>query len=171
MNRALVSFAATALVLSGCASDTTYPSLARRPAERPGGVPPVVSPTPLPPSLPSAGMTVRLDGLVDQARAAHARFGERRGRAEQLVAASGRAAMGSEGYAVAIIALAELESARSDAMIALATLDTLYAADRTTHPNEPSGDAIAIASARERVMVWVGEEDRVLARLHGRLSG
>ena len=51
-------------------------------------------------------------------------------------------------------------------MIALADLDQLYAAARIE-----GSDATAIAAARDQVTGWIGEEDRVLASLRGRLGG
>lgn len=51
-------------------------------------------------------------------------------------------------------------------MIALADLDQLYAAARIE-----GSDASAIAEARDRVIGWIGDEDRVLAVLRGRLGG
>ena len=55
-------------------------------------------------------------------------------------------------------------------MIALADLDQLYAAARTN--KDTSGvDWARITAAREQVTVLIGEEDRILATLRGRLSG
>jgi hypothetical protein len=151
------------LTLAACAADTAdYPSLARRDAERTMDVPqavPSATPVPLP---PGADQTARLAGLVDQARGAHRRFDSRRSKAERAVAAGG--ARGSESWGTANVALADLESARSEAMIALADLDQLYAKARID-----GADISAIAAARDQVMGWIGEEDRVLAGLRGRL--
>lgn len=158
------------LLLAGCAADySTYPSLARRPAERVSGTAEVVAaaPAPLPPAPPpSADLTTRLGQLSDQAQAAHTAFSTRRAEAQRIVAAGGGSAVGSEGWAQASIALAELETARSQAMIALADLDALYAAERTE-----GRDAAAIAATRDRVIGWIGEEDEVLAQLRGRIAG
>ncbi len=74
--------------------------------------------------------------------------------------------MGSESWAVASVALAGLESARSDAMIALADLDQMYAAGRIA-----GNDSSAIEAARTEVTGWIGEEDRVLGLLRGKLGG
>lgn len=78
--------------------------------------------------------------------------------------------MGSESWAVASIALAELESSHSDGMIVLATLDEIHAKDVQAHYNTPSGDAPGITAARDQVQAWIGEEDRVLSALRGRLA-
>jgi hypothetical protein len=162
-----------AVLLSACATKVDYPSLTRRDAERiTGTVPPVVAPptppAPLPP--PDSATTARLDQLVQQASAAHGRFGKAHPRAEQLVGRAYGSAMGSENWAVASIALAELESAHSDGMIALAALDQIHAEDAVVHYNTPSGDAPYIATARDQVLSWIGDEDRVLGGLRGRLE-
>ena len=161
--------AGAALALSACASDTThYPSLAKREAERIANsapsAPSSVAPAPLPaaPAAPLAG----LDGLVAQAQDAHRRFAARRTRAEQLVAAAAGAPLASESWSVASIALADLESARSDAMVALAELDGAYAAARVA-----GSDVAAITAARDDVTALVSEEDRVLAALRRRIAG
>lgn len=154
-----------ALALAACASDTSnYPSLARRPIEKVGtseALAPVVAPAPASPHDPA-----RLAALVEQARAAHQRFLVKQQRAAQTVAAGSGAAPGSESWAVASVALAELESERSGAMVALADLDEIYAAART------EGRATAaISAARDAVSGWIGSEDAVLADLRGRLGG
>lgn len=170
MRRPAPPFACTALalLLAGCAADTTnYPSLARRPAERITGSAETVpaDAAPQPPALPSPELSARLSQLVDQAQAAHRDFLAKRERASGLVGAARGAAVASESWSVASVALAELEAARSRAMIALADLDSLYAAERVA-----GGPAAAVGAAREQVIALVGEEDAVLADLRGRLS-
>lgn len=160
---ALLAFAP--LLLSACASSNDqFPSLARRPAERITGIAEAATPLPAPaPTLapPNLALTARLAGLVEQARSAHGRFQTRVPRAEQ---AAGGGSMGSERWAVASVALAELESARSGTMVALADLDELFAAESVA-----GRDASAVNAARDQVIGWVGEEDRVLAELRRRM--
>ena len=157
----------SALALAGCASDTTnYPSLARRPAEKASNAATPASAPAAIPVPPSPQVTARLAGLVEQARTAHGRFLARQQRAGQTVAAASGAARGSERWAVASVALAELESARSEAMIARADLDQMFAAERIE-----GSDTTAISDARDEVSGWIGEEDAVLAGLRGRLGG
>ena len=183
MNRApiLLVTAAMAASLAACSTDKEgYPSLARRPAEQISGadrVCPVeritgiaepVTPAPPPPQVsvpPSPDLMNRLAGLVDQARSAHSRFGAERGRTEALVSAGAGTPVASESWSIASVALAGLESARSDAMVALADLDQLYAATRIE-----GGDSTAIAAARDQVDAWVAEEDRVLTDLKERFG-
>lgn len=173
---AVTTLLLSGLLLSGCAADyATYPSLARRPAERTGSTPERVNgtaevvaaaPAALPPAPPpTADLIARLGQLSDQAQAAHREFSSRQGEARRLVSAAGGASVGGEGWAQASIALASLETARSQAMIALADLDALYAAESVA-----GSDVSAIAATRDRVIGWIGEEDEVLAQLRGRVA-
>lgn len=183
--------AVLALALCACTTaegDGAYPSLARRPAERLDGQVPVcpaggegrisgtTSPVeaqpeaPLPPVRLDPSLAARLAGLVDEALAADRTFSARRGRAERLVSAAGRAAVASESWSVASIALADLEAARDPAQIALAELDRLYADERIEHYQAVTPDAEAIAAARERVMAIVSGQSEVLLTLRRRLG-
>lgn len=158
--------AASSLTLGACANDLAeYPSLARRPAERVSGQISPVVPSNEPGPAPAAGVLGRLDSLVAQAREADARFRTREGQARNLVSAASGAALGSESWAVASVALSQLESARSDAMLALAELDELYAAARIG-----AEDARAIAAARDTVMAMVTEQDRIIGDLGSQLA-
>jgi hypothetical protein len=160
--------AVAALLLSGCAADPAgFPSLDRRPAERISGTaePVTPAPEPRPPAPPSPELVARLAQLAEEAETAHLEFNARRSRTVQLVAAARGASIGSENWAQATVALAELETSRSRAMIALADLDGLYAAERTA-----GGDGTTIAAARDRVAAWIGEEDRTLADLRGQIA-
>lgn len=165
--------AALTLTLTACASGKEYPSLALRPAERISGDTKAVTPEPSPPPAPpSQQFTSRLSQLLEQARDAHQRFASRRGNVERLVAGAGGGALGGESWSVASAALADLEGARSDAMIALAELDRLYASESIAAAETGNtGNADAAAAAREQVNAWLAEEDGVLAALHGRLRG
>lgn len=161
------------LLLSACAAPGDYPSLARRDAERIAGSAEPATPEPVAPALPAspdAGLLARLEGIEARARAADARLREQRARAESLVAAASGAARGSESWSVATVALSGLESARSDAMLALAELDALHAAERLTSPNEESGDGLAIAASRGRVLEIVAAQDGVIAALAARMN-
>jgi hypothetical protein len=71
----------------------------------------------------------------------------------------------SESWSVATVAMADLESARSEAMVVLADLDGLWAAARVA-----ATPADAILEARARVIELVGTEDAVLLTLRGRLA-
>ena len=159
--------ACASLALAACAKDEgTYPSLAKRPAERitatwpPAPPPPPPAPAPLEP-----GTIERLDLLVAQARSADARFHGKEARARTLVTAAAGAPMGSEAWSVASVAVAELEVARAKTMQALSGLDSVYADTRTA-----GRDTAPIDTARQTVIAIVSGQDRVLADLRGKLE-
>ncbi len=155
-------------LLSACVSNQGYPSLARRPAERISGAALVVEAAPaalLALAAPDLGLQSRLARAVAQAGEAHTRFNALRSRTAQLVSAAQGAAVASTAWSVASIALAVLESRRSEAMIALADVDALYISARID-----GGDEAAIAAVRDQITAWVADEDAVLADLRGRMG-
>ncbi len=151
--------------LSACAADTAnYPTLARRDAERIGPSPASsTEATPLPP-MPSPEELGRANSTLEAARAAHQIFLAHKPRTEQLVAAARGAPIASENWSVATIALASLESSRSDVMLALGYVDDEYARYRVS-----GSDNQEISRIREQLIGWVGEEDGVLANLRGKM--
>ena len=154
-----------AALLSACATASgDYPSLAQRPAERAQGTftPDAADAAPAPPVLPSADLVSRLAELRRQAEATHGEFRSATPAAERLANAAG--SRGSDRWAAAEVALADLDSIRSRAAIALADLDTLWV-DSTLE----AGPREAIGTARDAVEGLIAEEDAVLARLRGRL--
>lgn len=161
-----------AVLLTACANtgDAGFPSLATRPGERVSGT---LTPAPAPARPPATAATgTRLSSLKASALAAHRRFADLRGRAEQLSAAARGAAVASEAWSVAQVAVAELESARSETAVALADLNSLYIdAAAASVPTGGSGDLDAIAAAREDVTGWLAADDAVLAALRRRLAG
>lgn len=158
---------AAALLLGACTRDTgAYPSLARRPAERltaTFGVPAAPEMVVLP--APSAAVTGQVGPLVGAAQRADAKFRLREPRARSLVGSNGGAKMGSESWAVATIAVSELEVARAEAMLALADLDTLYN-DTRVRGEDPG----TIGAARDMVTGLIDRQDQVLGELRGRLG-
>ncbi len=153
---------AASLALAACASDAArYPSLARRPAEYPQPPPPPPAPAP----QPSAEVLGKLDALVGRAREADARFRQKAPGAIAKIRGASGAAVASEAWAEATIALSDLESQRSAAMIALADLDAIYAAERVA-----GSDTTGIEFARSQVLEMVAQEDAVLAGLRGALA-
>lgn len=146
---------------------------ANEPGGEPGRVGGTAQPAPAlnlppPPTTPSRDLTTRLAQLVSDARAAHGRFGARRAEAERAISAASGAAQGSESWSVASVALSGLESARSEALVALGELDQRYA-DLTVSTDATMLDLDAVTVARDEVNTIVAEEDAVLARLRGRL--
>ena len=164
MNRLCVSLIPV-LLLGACASKPgEYPSLARRPIERVSGT---LAPPPPPPALAAVDPAVarQLDSLLDRVRAADAKFHSREARVRQVVGAANGAAKASEAWSLAMIALADLDAARSEAMVALADIDAIYAASRIE--GEPASEAKA---ARDAGSALVAAQDKVIAELQAQLA-
>lgn len=161
-------------VAAACSDAGGYPSLAQRDVERLTGTATPVAGAPgretpaLPPA--SAELSTRLDGLVSAAQEADRQFKAQQGSAESAIARAAGAAITSDPWSTAQIALANLETSRSAAIAALAELDTLYADARNAAPVEVSPTAGAIAEARTKVHELVAREDGVIAGLSARLS-
>lgn len=157
-------------LLGACASasDARPPSLATRPGERVSGNAEVPPAPPPPPATAATGD--KLTTIVAQARAAHGRFGQRQASADRASRAAQGAGVASEAWSVAQIELAALESARSEAMVAMADLDSLHiAAQDAAVATGGSGDVDATGAARDAVAALIAEEDSTLAAYRGRL--
>ena len=154
-----------ALFVAGCASSGDYPSLAQRPAERVEGAfaPAPAEAAPAPPPAPSADLLERLASLRRDAAARHAEFTAALPGAQRLAAAAG--GTGTDSWASAQIALAELDSLRSRAAVALTDVDALWV-DTIVE----SGPREAIAPVRDEVEALVRTEDQALARLRSRVG-
>ena len=162
-----------ALSLPGCATSRDYPSLARREVERIAGAaepvaPPAAEPAPAVPA--DADTLTRIRALVARAEAANRRFTGERGAAERLVSQAAGSAMASESWSVALAALAGLEAARNDASLALTQIDELYVAERHAHYEDPTGNAKALAAARDSVTAMVEAQNRTVDALARRLG-
>lgn len=162
--RSLAAFFLPAL-LAACASTGDYPSLAQRPAERAQGTftPDVTDAAPAPPPAPSADLIVRLESLRRDALARHREFTAALPAAQRLADAAG--ATGSDSWASAQVALADLDSLRSRAAVALADLDALWV-DSTVE----AGPRETIGPVRDEIESLVRQEDEALARLRGRVG-
>ncbi|HCB77184.1 MAG TPA: hypothetical protein DEP68_00230, partial [Erythrobacter sp.] len=101
---------------------------------------------------------------VADAQAAHTAFTDAVPAAERSVRAASGSSIGSDSWAAAQVALADLDSARSNAAIVLGELDTLY-----TAATVQAEDATAIVEARNTVIALVSEEDSVLERLRAQV--
>ena len=147
-------------LLGACATPEGYPDLGLREAERVTGtlnVPdaPVFTPSPATPAT-----LAQLDELVQSAQSAHAEFMAAADEARGPVNAARGAAIGSEQWAVAQVAVADLESLRSQAMIALADIDRIYLSAATE-----GGEIARIETARGEVAALVEDENRLVAAL------
>ncbi|WP_341712843.1 hypothetical protein [Erythrobacter sp.] len=154
--------------LAGCAGSGSgsgkYPSLAIRDIERVQGTFEPVGAEQL--DVPkvevaySGSLQDRLSALVGQAEDAHRVFNAAVPVAEQLANAANDAEIGSDAWASAQVALAGLDSARSDVAVALGELDILHAARAVQ-----AEDVGAIDAARGKVLALVTIEDATLERL------
>lgn len=167
----MLRIAAIALLpaLAGCAAAAgRYPSLAIRDVERANGrfEPAAASALAVPEvALPAgAALPERLAALGADAAAAHRAFLAAQPAAALRVDAASGAAVGTPAWASAQVALADLDSLRSQTAVFLADLDTLMVAGAVQ-----AEDVAAIESVRQQVIGQVGDEDAVLARLRAQL--
>lgn len=152
------------LALAGCKSDgEEYPSLAIRPAERATGTLIPVTPYVPPPTPPA--VSDRLAQLASAVSSAHAAFERAAPAARNAVDAARGSGLGSEAWSVAQVSVASLESARSQAMIALADFDRLYV-DAATE----GGELTRIATARDAAIAQVEAENDTINGLLGALG-
>lgn len=161
---AVPAFALLPLLGACAAAGEGYPSLATRDIERTGGVMEVV-PAP-PPSPPAPSTLTTLEDLEATARAAHADFLAAAPRARALASTARSAARGSEQWSVAQVAIADLESTRSEAMIALADLDRIFVDAATSAQATES-----ISVIRSEIEALVAEENAVIESLLATLAG
>ena len=141
-----------------------YPSLAIRPAERATGTLYPVKPYVPPPTPPA--VSDRLAQLTAQVTMAHAAFERQVPAARNAVNAARGSGPGADAWSLAQVALAGLESSRSQAMIALADFDRLYV-DAATQ----GGELTRIAAARDAATARVDEENATIGSLAGALGG
>ena len=170
MRPALIAAIVLLPALDACqtAPDGAYPSLAIRDVERVEGryEPIPGDPIDVPPvEVPLDGpLDQRLAALLEQGRSAHARFTQAAPRASRLASAANGASVGSDAWASAQVALADLDSIRSVTAIALADVDLLYIAASVEGTTTP-----ALTDARQSLLALVQEEDRTLADLRARV--
>lgn len=163
------SLALSTLLLAGCAGDRTrFPSLAKRPAERVfGTMTPVAQAQDAgqaPAAPASATVVARTGELTQRAAKAHQTFESQRVEAARLSASARGSAAGTESWSVAQIAMAKLDSARSEVMVAGSDLDRMLV-DASVAGSD--SDRAAIEAAQREVSGILADEDRVIADLRG----
>ena len=173
--RSLLLAPVALLALSACATHSRYPSLAMRDFERVEGNAAPVEPentvTPAPAPLPS-GFGERLTELRRQADASHAEFLRRASNARSRSNAAAGAAQGSTRWSDAIVAISDVESARSDTMFVLAELDSMLALGAAERADSGAAAGLPqIAATRDSVAALVAEEDRILVELTDPIRG
>ena len=144
------------LLACACAACATtpsddYPSLAVRDAERMTGT--LQPAEPYVPEPPSPATIETVGELYLKAMAAHESFLARYRAAQPVVSAARGAPVGSDRWAAANVAIADVAAERSKTMIVVADLDRLYISAAT--------DGLALdelAAAQERVSEAVADE-------------
>lgn len=150
-------------LVSSCAAPSgDYPSLALRPAEREDGVraPSTDRLALIDPAPPSAAVQERINSRLAAARAAHQRFLAALPGTRRAVAAGGRAAIESEAYADAQIAIGNLQAISSDTAFAVADLDALLAARSNALESTQ-----AVGEARDAAAALLAQENATLETL------
>lgn len=152
-------------MLAGCAAPQgDYPSLAVRDIERVSGTMQVTPPPPPPAAQPPATLE-QLDQLLAQVRTSHQQFLAATPDARTRAEAARGSATGSDSWARAQVAIADLEARRSNAMIALADLDRLYVNASTS-----AEDLTPIVAARDEIGALVDQQNSVIDSLLGELQ-
>ena len=171
LRRFSFAVALPALSLASCATPDSdrYPSLGIRDVERAQGQfePVPAEPLAVPPvEIPLDGpLDDRLAALREAATASHRAFTAAAPAATRAANAAAGSATGSTAWAAAQVALADLDSARSMTAIALGDLDTLMVSRAVQ-----GEDLRAVEAVRQEVLEVLGEEDRTLAELRGKVA-
>lgn len=168
---ALLAMTSSAVLLSGCAPRSDFPSLARRPAEDIYASARAAQAAPAPQPGISEGLTERLAALRSVAREAHELFLTRQSAATRAVSAAAGAAKGTEAWSVASVAVAGLESARSRLGLPLADLDRLEVQASNLVADGAEADFKAVRETRAEVEALAASETGVIDSLLGRLAG
>lgn len=167
------AIALSLFTVAGCATQGDYPSLALRDAERVAGSAAAGAPseadTPIVLPPPGTDTLTRIDRLLSTAREAHAGFERKSAATRRAVSAARGASVASDGWITAQVALADLQSARSGVVTALAELDGMYVDAREAEAATVSPTAQAIGTARDTVEEWVTQENKAIAALSGDL--
>lgn len=169
--RAPFMLALAPLLLSACSTSGGYPSLARRSFETtvPAGPVPTVAEAPI---ASDADLLTRIEALRSQGQEGTAAFDASYGAVAERARAGASASVGSENWVVAEVAIARLEQERGPVMVALASLDSLYAERMNA---AASGDAVpaaleAIEAARQPMLAAVESQNNRIETLKAMLS-
>lgn len=167
LNKSLIPLGAAVFLLAGCAKDQDkYPSLSIRDAERVGGTFQPVEPEPFVPAPQTTQALQQIDSLQASAQEVHGRFTAAAERTRVQVRSASGAGRDSEAWLAAQVAIANLESIRSEAMIPLATLDRILTDAQTAEQSTTEAEA-----ARNEVEALVNAEDAAITALISALGG
>lgn len=148
------------LLLSACATPGDFPSLDIRESERVTGTMAAPDDTAFTPAPATPATLADLDALAARIRTAHQRFVAASDEAGTIARRAAGSGAGSEAWSVAQVAIANLESIRSDAMIALADIDRIH-----VDAHVGGGDIARSEALRAEMGALVAEEDRLIASL------
>lgn len=157
----------SAIVLAGCTTgQANFPSIAIRDAERVNGsLQPAASAPQMPAQMPpGAELVQRLGQLQTTAASAHEVFMNAAAGVSRLVDAAAGGDLTSDRWAIAQVALAGLDSARSQAAVPLGDLDLLHADAEIALEQRR-----IIEQARDAVTSQIAEEDAILAALRRKM--
>jgi hypothetical protein len=159
---------ALALLLSGCAGPPqSYPSLAKRAVESA----PMAKLSPPPAPVPAdAALSAEIARHVGQADTGAAAFDTAYARADKAVRAASGAAVSSDAWVSAQIAISALESARNDSVSALASLDTLYVQrSNAVADGKAAGGVDDVDAARSAALALVDQQNDRIDAMKARL--
>jgi len=169
-----ISALALTLALGGCGGGGNYPSLAQRPVELgyTTAKPAPVAPTG--PATPEPEIVHQVEALRADANRSSETFTRRADEAEHLARAAHGSPVGSEAWSATTVAMAALDSARSDTAQSLGELDALQAKMAVTAADSGSPRDKAtfqvIAQADAAVGAMMDEQNARISALHT-LSG
>jgi predicted component of type VI protein secretion system len=170
MTSPLVPAMALTFALAGCGGGGNYPSLAQRPAELNYTT---QAPAPVVPAAigkPEPAIVHQVETLRSDAAKSSETFMQRANEAEHLARAAHGSPLGSEAWSATTVAMAALDSARSDTAQSLGELDALQAkmavtAADSNNPDDKATFAL-IARADAAVNAMMDAENARIAALH-----
>lgn len=157
-----------ALLLSGCAGPPqSYPSLAKRPIESAPMAEPAAPPAPVAADAALAADIARYTGQAARGRGA---FDAAYARADRAARSATGAAVSSDSWVAAQVAISALESARNDSISALASLDTLFVQrSNAVADGKESGGLTEIDAARAATLAMVDQQNDRIDAIKARL--
>lgn len=161
-------FAALALFLSGCAgTPQSYPSLAKRAVE---SAPVATISPPAAPAPADAALSSEIAKYVGQADRGAAAFDAAYAKADKAARAASGAAVSSEAWVSAQVAISALESARNDSVSALASLDTLFVQrSNAVADGKAAGGVEDVDTARSAALTRVDQQNDRIDAMKARL--
>jgi hypothetical protein len=143
---------------------TSYPSLAKRPAESRDRTAP--APRPVEPAAADSALSAEVATLGRQLESGEAAFRQQIAQGRSAVSAASSAGPNSEAWVSAQMAISMLDSARYDSVAAMAGLDTLYISRQdSTDAARVTADLATIEPVRTRALATVDAQNDALDAL------